>query len=99
MSNRGPLTQWTVTYSRKAHKQFNDLPEKIRVKMTLLTREILESGPIRKNWHHFGKLKDDTYHCHLKEGNPTYVSCWYIVNKELKKVEVFYVGTHENAPY
>ena len=95
---------WTVTYSAKAEKQFKAMPEKIRAKMTVLAKEISLSGPIRRNWHHFGALEGkglprNTYHCHLKEGKPTYVSCWYVVNKELKSVEVFYVGTHENAPY
>ena len=104
MSKKATAAKWIVTYSRKANKQLDALPEKIRIKMTVLAKEISESGPIRRNWHNFGSLKgrglpDNAYHCHLKEGQPTYVSCWYVVNKELKKVEVFYVGTHENTPY
>ena len=104
MSDKATSTKWTVTYSRKADKQRNALPEKIRATMAVLAKEISEYGPMRKNWHNFGSLQGkglpcNTYHCHLKKGKPTYVSCWYIVNKALKKVEVFYVGTHENAPY
>jgi hypothetical protein len=104
MSDKKPTAGWTVTYSTQAEKQFKAMPEKIREKMTVLAKEISVSGPIRRNWHNFGGLKgkglpDDAYHCHLKKGNPTYVSCWYIVNKKLKNVKVFYVGTHENAPY
>ncbi len=104
MGHKEDVTTWSVTYSHKANKQLSTMPEKIRVKMAVLAKEISESGPIRKNWHNFGSLHgkglpDNTYHCHLKKGKPTYVSCWYVVNKELKKVEVFYVGTHENAPY
>ena len=95
---------WEITYSRKAYKQLKEMPDNIRARMTLLAREISESGPVRKNWHNFGGLKGadlpaNTYHCHLKKGKPTYVSCWYVVNKGLRKVEVIYVGTHENAPY
>jgi len=104
MRGKQTTTGWNVTYSTKAKKQFDAMPEKIRERMTVLAKEISVSGPIRKNWHNFGNLEgkglsDNAYHCHLKKGKPTYVSCWYIMNKELKNVEVFYVGTHENAPY
>jgi hypothetical protein len=39
------------------------------------------------------------HHCHLRRGNPTYVAVWEVTNKQIKLVEVRYVGTHENAPY
>ncbi len=39
------------------------------------------------------------HHCHLKKGHPTYVVCWRVTSKQLKTVEVYYVGTHEKAPY
>jgi hypothetical protein len=60
---------------------------------------------MRKNWPNFGPLykqkgvPDNAYHCHLKQGRPTYVACWKIEDKKVKIVEVYYVGTHENAPY
>lgn len=34
-----------------------------------------------------------------KGGKPTYVACWYIKDKKVKIVEIYYVGTHEKAPY
>jgi hypothetical protein len=44
-------------------------------------------------------LRKNTYHCHVSAGRPTYVACWTVVEKRIKIVEIFYVGTHENAPY
>ena len=58
-----------------------------------------ESGPIRGNWPNFSKLEKSDYHCHLKKGKPTYVACWRMINKQIKLLEIYYVGTHEKAPY
>ena len=80
------------------------MPDKILDLLALLLTDIEVSGPIRKDWKNFSELAKskriaaNSYHCHLKKGPTTYVACWR-VNKEEKKVEVFYVGTHENAPY
>jgi hypothetical protein len=49
MSGKKTTTGWNVTYSTKAKKQFESMPEKIREKMTVLAKEISVSGPIRKN--------------------------------------------------
>ena len=63
-----------------------------------LVREIEEKGPVRGNWPNYGKLSDKVrHHCHLKKGKPTYVACWEEKGKE--EIEVYYVGTHEKAPY
>ena len=104
MSEKGTGTQWVVFYANKAVKQRKKLPRKIQEMLDLLVLEIEKAGPLRNNWAHFGPLKgkglpENTYHCHIKSGHPTYVSCWCIVDKQLRKVEIFYVGTHENAPY
>ena len=99
------VKSWTVNTS-KVDKDLKKLPEKIQILAAVLFREIEELGPIRKNWHNFSDLKrekkaipGDSYHCHLKKGNPTYVACWTVVDKKQKTVRVFYVGTHEKAPY
>jgi hypothetical protein len=56
-----------------------------------------------KLWPNFGKLsegkKSNNFHCHLIKGNPTYVACWRVLDKKERKLEIYYVGTHENAPY
>lgn len=95
---------WTVTYAPKASKQRAKMPKSIQDAVDTLVMEMEKEGPWRKNWPHFSSLEgnrfpEETFHCHLKRGRPTYVSCWYVVDKRLKKIEVIYVGTHENAPY
>jgi hypothetical protein len=95
---------WSVKYSRKAEDQFRKLkrsgtkPSIVDV-INLLVVEIVKYGPYRTNWHNYGPLGEDKFHCHLKKGRPTYVACWKILNKVNKEIEVYYVGTHENAPY
>ncbi len=29
----------------------------------------------------------------------TYVCCWEVIDKRMKITEIYYVGTHEKAPY
>ena len=95
---------WSVTLSVAAAKMKQKLPAKISALLYRLLEDIGESGPIQRDWKNFSELEKskrvlaNSYHCHLKKGRPTYVACWR-VNKEAKKVEVYYVGTHENAPY
>ena len=92
---------WSVSFKKKAQKQFDELPENIQVQIDFLVQEIVVSGPMRANWKNFGKLKgtENLYHCHVKTGRPTYVVCWELVDKKVKIVEVYYVGSHEKAPY
>lgn len=96
---------WEVGFSSSANKRKADLPEKIKDLLDTLTKEIELLGPIRKDWPNFGSLNKakgipkDSYHCHLKKGKPTYVACWCVENKKIKIIEIFYVGTHEKAPY
>lgn len=94
---------WTVELTKNADKQQRKLPLKIRELLFLLISEIELDGPGVKNWPNFGKLKGrlNQYHCHLKKGHPTYVACWELRsgNKEFRLIEVYYVGTHEKAPY
>jgi hypothetical protein len=96
---------WHVTFRTRAKKEIKQLPKNVKILLDTLSLEIEKEGPYRKDWPSYGPLKkgsgipDASYHCHLKNGRPTYVACWQIVDKDLKKIEVFYVGTHENAPY
>ena len=93
--------KWTVFFRKKAQKQLDKLPDSIRESVALLKVEIELSGPLRFNWKHFGKLRGsgNRYHCHLQSGRPTYVVCWEVTDKKVQIVEVYYVGTHEKAPY
>ncbi|MBF0363093.1 MAG: cytotoxic translational repressor of toxin-antitoxin stability system [Oligoflexia bacterium] len=99
---------WSVNISKKTEKNITNLPEIIQSLAFVFIRKIEMFGPYLERWDeaerlkykNYGKLKgsDSKYHCHLKKGKPTYVVCWEI-NKSEITVEVYYVGTHEKAPY
>jgi hypothetical protein len=90
---------WTVTIARKVEKALKALPKHVADAAVALAKEIAVAGPYRANKPHYGPLSKTKFHCHLCGGRPTYVACWEITDKNGKKVEVYYVGTHENAPY
>jgi len=92
---------WSVGLTKRAGKQLDSLPTAIQQKFDLLAKELEVSGPLRANWSNYSALKGQgqRYHCHIKKGRPTYVVCWEVVNKEIKLIEVYYVGTHEKVPY
>lgn len=91
--------KWEIKLSTKLSKSIGDLPEHVRFKMLALFKALEERGAIQSDWPNYGKLADETYHCHVKKGRPTYVVCWRILDKKQKLIEVYYAGTHEKAPY
>ena len=90
---------WTVQWKKKVEKQLRELPELVLFQFRILIREIQVAGPVRGNWKNYSKLAQSTHHCHIKSGRPTYVVCWEVVDKKCEIVEIYYVGTHEKAPY
>lgn len=90
---------WQVYFTKRAQKSAKKLPEAIKLILQALVEDIQLSGPFRLNWKNYSKLGFNKYHCHLKKGKPTYVVCWQVIDKKIKIVEVYYVGTHEKAPY
>lgn len=99
MTYIGGVVTWVVRWQRKIEKQISELPEPVLLEFRLLVVEIQEAGPVRGNWKNYSKLGSGLHHCHIKSGRPTYVVCWEVVDKKCEIVEVFYVGTHEKAPY
>lgn len=98
------MPDWTVTFSTKAGKQYNKLKASgsrpsINDVIDLLVLDLQKNGPSLFRWADFGPLEKNHYHCHLRNGKPTYVACWKICNEKSKQIEVYYVGTHEGAPY
>jgi hypothetical protein len=92
--------KWNVSLNNKAKKQLKKLPEKVVLLTQLLVSDLRDNGAYPgKQWPNYGKLTKDTYHCHLIKGRPTYVACWQLQDKLKIKIEVYYVGTHENVPY
>lgn len=90
---------WIVKLSKKADKQKEKLPAKVKSALLFLIHEITRNGPVRGDWLNYGKLSLGKHHCHIKKGQPTYVAVWEEVNGEFRLVEITYVGTHEKAPY
>lgn len=95
---------WTVEFTRNSQKQLKKLPQQALEALRLLVEDLKTKGPFPgKSWPHYSKLSgpknEDKRHCHLIRGRPTYVSCWAVVSKKARLIEVYYVGTHEKAPY
>ncbi len=87
---------WKVSFTAKAAKQAQKLPQRERDLITLLARELQLFGPVRTDWKNYSKLGTDTYHCHLSY---RWVACWQVEDKQLKLIEIYYAGSRENAPY
>jgi hypothetical protein len=97
--------RWIVRVKPKVVKVVQNrakTPIEIETALVRLVRELECLGPA-VNWPNYGKLKNqgksiDRRHCHLKKSRPTWVACWE-VKSEIYLIEVYYVGTHEKAPY
>ncbi|HBA83848.1 MAG TPA: hypothetical protein DCZ95_07130 [Verrucomicrobia bacterium] len=87
--------QYRVTITHKAAKRLDELPPDVKKLFFLLVEEMKVSGPIQKTWRNFSSLGENRYHCHL---NYRYVACWTWTKGEIK-IEVYYVGNREKAPY
>ncbi len=92
---------WRVIIKKTVLKSVEEFPANVAESFRFLVHEIEVSGPMRYNWKNFSKLKGygERYHCHIKSGRPTFVVCWEVTDKEIRIIEVYYAGTHENAPY
>lgn len=90
---------WKITISKKAKKQIERLPARVKQEFTFLVADIRVLGPVRGNWPNYGKLADGRHHCHIRNGHPTYVAVWEEVESEEQTVRITYAGTHEKAPY
>ena len=97
----GMLYPWSVKFSGEAVKSIKTLPGKITERFYALVRDMRVNGPYRNNWKNYGKFKgcQNIYHCHLNSGRPRYVVCWEVMDKNQRVIEVYYVGTHQKAPY
>lgn len=97
--------KWVVRVKSKTVKDLGNpkkIPSQVANEAYILFKELAAFGPAvyRPN---YGKLRNqgkgiDRRHCHLRKGKPTWVACWE-VESENYIIEVYYVGTHEKAPY
>lgn len=87
---------WTVNIKKKVIKGLKKLPKSIKEDLSALVADLEDSGPVRGDWPNYSKLADGSHHCHLSY---SYVAVWVEEDKQLKIIEVTYVGSRENAPY
>ena len=86
---------FTVWVKRSVEKRIAKAPETIQILFDELIEDLEEKGPFRKDWPNFSSLGKNQYHCHLKY---SWVACWYY-EKNSVKIEVYYAGSREDAPY
>lgn len=86
---------YKIFIKKKTLKNLSKLPENIQKKFALLSKNLREEGPIAYQWPNYSKIGESKYHCHLAH---SFVACWYM-EKGTIKIEVYYVGSRENAPY
>lgn len=95
--------KWIIVSTRAVDKQAQQLSENVLLQFRLLYMDLENRGPAAIDWPNYSKLRGkkgiDRRHCHLRKGKPTYVCCWEVKDKKRKIIEVYYVGTHEKAPY
>jgi mRNA-degrading endonuclease RelE of RelBE toxin-antitoxin system len=87
---------WNVRIHKQAEKRARKLPANVRILFGTLLRDLSLDGPIQPEWPNYSKLTHGRYHCHL---NYSFVTVWEVVDKEIRILEVTYVGSREDAPY
>jgi mRNA-degrading endonuclease RelE of RelBE toxin-antitoxin system len=86
---------YSVVFTKKVRKSLVKIPKNIRDKFFILAEQLAEQGPVAVNWHNYSKLGRNEHHCHL---GYSWVACW-TNEKGTITIEVYYVGSRENAPY
>ncbi len=86
---------YDVRISRKVLRSLERLPERIQDKFRLLAKDLRDAGPIQRSWSNFSALGEGKFHCHLTY---SYVACWQH-EKGTIVIEVYYVGSRQDAPY
>lgn len=86
---------YDVRLKKKVQKQALAIPKSIQNKFADLLEDLEAKGPIQKEWANYSKIGKNVYHCHLSY---SWVACW-THKKTTIIIEVYYVGSRENAPY
>ena len=89
------VRKYTVRVLKKYEKKITQLPEKDINTLVMLLEDIEQYGPVQPKYQNFSKIGKNKYHCHLSYH---WVACWQEFENEFY-VEVYYVGSRENAPY
>lgn len=87
---------WVVKMKRKQERKLAALPDNVQNLYQDLKEDLKHQGPEQPSWKNYSKLGKNKYHCHL---NYHYVACWTVVDEYQLILEVYYVGSRENAEY
>lgn len=87
---------WSVMLPKKVHKSQSSLPKTQQEIFMALLRDLRRSGPVQGSWPNYSKLGASKHHCHLSH---KWVVCWEVVDKQIRIIEVYYVGSRKDAPY
>jgi len=86
---------YQVAIKRKAARDLAKVPKMERSRFYKLIADLEKTGPVQKDWPNFSPLAAGEYHCHLSYH---WVACWRHEAGTIE-IEVYYVGSRENAPY
>ncbi len=86
---------YEVLVKKKAVKNIKKAPLNVQVLFEKLLNDLKHNGAVQSDWANYSKLGKNKYHCHL---NYSYIACWSCENNSIK-IEVYYAGSRENAPY
>lgn len=89
------IKKYKIKIKKKYIKGLSKLPLIVQKKFSLLIKDLRDKGPNQYNWPNFSKLGKGKFHCHL---GYSWVACWEN-KKNTLIIEVYYVGSRENAPY
>lgn len=90
---RNPL--YKVTMKPRKMRALQKLPLQVQDLFGLLQLDLEERGPVQPTWPNYSKLGAQEHHCHLDRD---WVACWRYL-EESREIEVYYVGSRQNAPY
>ena len=96
--------RWNVHVSKAIRKEVDKFPNHIRGRVDEFIADLEKNGP-RINppgtytWSNFSKLHTGEYHCHIKNGRPTYIATWRLISSPERVIQVEFIGTHEKSPY
>jgi len=68
---------YEVRIKKKALKNLQKMPKEIQFLFDSLVDDLIEKGPIRKEWPNFSALGKNQYHCHLSY---KWIACWHYEN-------------------
>ena len=86
---------FTVALLKRAEKQARRLRPPEKRKLIQLIEDLRDFGPVQHRWKNYSKISKFEHHCHLSYH---WVACWRETDEKLL-LEIYYVGSRENAPY